>query len=87
MNSAADHHSDTSIRDSSIILIRSKANSKQAGKLRFGWRNAVADDTTVLDLEGWHEDSLVEAGSKTLASIISARLGVSSETPSGDIRR
>ncbi|OWK24375.1 hypothetical protein AJ87_21785 [Rhizobium yanglingense] len=41
MNSAAAHHNDPAIRDSSIVLVRSQAHNSRARKLRFGWRNAV----------------------------------------------
>ncbi|AJD42171.1 amino acid adenylation domain-containing protein [Rhizobium gallicum bv. gallicum R602sp] len=84
MNSAAAHHNDPAIRDSSIVLVRSQAHNSRARKLRFGWRNAVAEDTPVLDLEGWHEDSLIDSG-KALANLISARLGASSDVSSGGI--
>ncbi|MDL2401324.1 condensation domain-containing protein [Rhizobium mayense] len=57
-------------KDPSVILLRSQANHPRARKLLFGWGDAVAADTTVLDIEGWHEDSVAE-----LASAISKKFG------------
>ncbi|MGY5810670.1 condensation domain-containing protein [Rhizobium sp. LEGMi198b] len=57
-------------KDPSVILLRSQANHPRARKLLFGWGDAVAADTTVLDIDGWHEDSVAE-----LASVISKKFG------------
>ncbi len=37
----------------SVILLRSQANHPRARKLLFGWGDAVAADTTVIDIDGW----------------------------------
>jgi hypothetical protein len=53
-----------------VILLRSQANHPRARKLLFGWGDAVAADTTVIDIDGWHEDSVTE-----LASVVSKKFG------------
>jgi thioesterase domain-containing protein/acyl carrier protein len=57
-------------KDPSVILLRSQANHPRARKLLFGWGDAVAADTTVIDIDGWHEDSVTE-----LASVVSKKFG------------
>ncbi|WFU12474.1 condensation domain-containing protein (plasmid) [Rhizobium sp. CB3090] len=57
-------------KDPSVILLRSQANHPRARKLLFGWGDAVAADTTVVDIKGWHEDSVAE-----LASVVSKKFG------------
>ncbi|UWU25002.1 condensation domain-containing protein (plasmid) [Rhizobium sp. CB3060] len=57
-------------KDPSVILLRSQANHPRARKLLFGWGDAVAAETTVVDIKGWHEDSVAE-----LASVISKKFG------------
>ena len=57
-----------------MILLRSRANHPRARKLRFGWGEAVAADTMVVDIDGWHEDSLTSNGIRDLASIFSQKL-------------
>ena len=61
-------------RDPGVILLRSRANHPRARKLRFGWGEAVAADTMVVDIDGWHEDSLTSNGIRDLASIFSQKL-------------
>ncbi|TVZ66937.1 condensation domain-containing protein [Rhizobium mongolense] len=61
-------------KDPSVILLRSQANHPRARKLLFGWGDAVAKDTAVLDLKGWHEDSLSNDGIRELAAIVSRKL-------------
>ncbi|MDL2406045.1 condensation domain-containing protein [Rhizobium calliandrae] len=67
---AARNYKPAQNKDPSVILLRSQANHPRARKLLFGWGDAVAADTTVLDIEGWHEDSVAE-----LASAISKKFG------------
>lgn len=63
------------VRESSDLqLFRSQANHRRAGKLRFGWGDAIDGDAGVIDLQGWHEDSLALDGIRTLASSIEERL-------------
>lgn len=52
------------------ILFRSRANHPRAKKLLFGWGDIVGEDARVLDLEGWHEDSLTADGICDLASSV-----------------
>ncbi|AUX80122.1 MULTISPECIES: condensation domain-containing protein [Sinorhizobium] len=58
-----------------VLLFRSEANHPRARKLLFGWGEAVAPDTEVFDLEGWHEDSLNSNSIKALAAIATHRFG------------
>ncbi|MFS8110511.1 condensation domain-containing protein [Rhizobium jaguaris] len=67
---AARNYKPVQNKDPSVILLRSQANHPRARKLLFGWGDAVAADTTVLDIDGWHEDSVAE-----LASAISKKFG------------
>lgn len=57
-----------------LLLFRSEASPARARRLRFGWGNEVARDASVIDLEGWHEDSLTVDGMRRLASAIDERL-------------
>ncbi|WP_159949162.1 condensation domain-containing protein [Rhizobium sp. 18065] len=50
-----------------LMLFRSQANHPRAKKLLFGWGQAAPANTRVIDLEGWHEDSLTVDGMHTLA--------------------
>lgn len=61
-------------QDPSIVFLRSEAHHPRAAKLRFGWGDAVAKDTAVVSLSGWHEDSLGSDGIRELASAISKKL-------------
>ena len=57
-----------------LQLFRSQANHRRAGALRFGWENALEDSAGVIDLRGWHENSLTFDGIRRLASSIEQRL-------------
>ena len=57
-----------------LLLFRSEASPARARRLRFGWGNEVARDASIIDLEGWHEDSLTVDGMRRLASAIDERL-------------
>jgi thioesterase domain-containing protein/acyl carrier protein len=57
-----------------LMLFRSEASPARARRLRFGWGETVAGKASVIDLEGWHEDSLSVAGMSRLASAIEERL-------------
>ncbi|MCJ8518621.1 thioesterase domain-containing protein/acyl carrier protein [Pseudorhizobium tarimense] len=59
-----------------LLLYRSEASPPRARKLLFGWSEAVAGKASVIDLEGWHEDSLSVNGMHRLASSIEERLMV-----------
>ncbi|PZM07425.1 condensation domain-containing protein [Rhizobium tubonense] len=61
-------------KDERVILLRSEAQPSSARKLLFGWGEAVATTTPVLDINGWHEDSLTSDGIRQLASIVSGKL-------------
>lgn len=56
------------------LLFRSQANHPRAGKLRFGWGDSAGEDSGVIDLEGWHEDSLTVDGIRKLAASVEGRL-------------
>ncbi len=56
------------------LLFRSQANHPRAGRLRFGWGEAVGENAEVVDLDGWHEDSLTMDGIRTLASSVENKL-------------
>jgi len=71
---AARRYKPAQVRDPSVILLRSRANHPRARKLLFGWGEAVAADTLVVDIDGWHEDSLTSNGIRDLASIFSQKL-------------
>jgi thioesterase domain-containing protein len=71
---AARRYKPAQVRDPSVILLRSRANHPRARKLLFGWGEAVAADTMVVDIDGWHEDSLTSNGIRDLASIFSQKL-------------
>ncbi|MDE1992335.1 MAG: condensation protein, partial [Rhizobiaceae bacterium] len=62
------------VKDRSVILLRSQATHPRARKLLFGWGDAVAADTPVFDIEGWHEDSLTSNGIRQLAAAVSTKL-------------
>jgi thioesterase domain-containing protein/acyl carrier protein len=57
-----------------LLLFRSEASPARARRLSFGWGDEVARDASVIDLEGWHEDSLTVDGMRRLASAIDERL-------------
>lgn len=57
-----------------LMLFRSEASPTRARKLLFGWSENVAGKATVIDLEGWHEDSLTVDGMRRLAGAIEERL-------------
>lgn len=57
-----------------LHFFRSQANHRRAGALRFGWGSALDGDAGVIDLTGWHENSLTIDGILTLAASIEERL-------------
>jgi len=71
---AARHYQPPQTKDPATILIRSRATHPRARKLRFGWGDAIADDCKVVDIDGWHEDSLTSNGIRELASTLSGEL-------------
>lgn len=56
--------------EKSVLLFRSEATHHRARKLLFGWGGAIAGDSEVFDLEGWHEDSLNSNSIQALATIV-----------------
>lgn len=42
--------------------------------MRFGWGEAVGEDCMVVDIDGWHEDSLTSNGIRDTASTLSGKL-------------
>lgn len=61
-------------KDPNVVLLRSSATNPRARKLRFGWGDAIGDDCPVVDIDGWHEDSLTSNGIRDLASTLSGKL-------------
>lgn len=59
---------------SNIMLFRSQATPRLAKELMFGWGQDAASIAPVTDLRGWHEDSLMVDGMRTLAASIEDRL-------------
>lgn len=57
-----------------LLLFRSEASPARARRLLFGWSSDVAGKASVIDLKGWHEDSLTVDGMRRLASAIDERL-------------
>lgn len=62
------------VKGGATLLFRSQANHPRAGKLRFGWGDAAGQDAEVIDLDGWHEDSLTMDGIRTLALSVEDKL-------------
>jgi hypothetical protein len=62
------------VKDERVILLRSEAQTSSARKLLFGWGDAIATTTPVLDINGWHEDSLTSDGIRQLATAVSEKL-------------
>ena len=58
-----------------LMLFRSEASPARARKLLFGWDRQVAGKASLIDLEGWHEDSLTVDGMRRLANAFNDRLG------------
>jgi thioesterase domain-containing protein/acyl carrier protein len=73
VNAARKYRVARDARDPNVVMFRSRANHPRAKRLLFGWTGAVADQTPVIDLEGWHEDSLTQDGIKTLAAIVDTK--------------
>jgi Non-ribosomal peptide synthetase modules and related proteins len=59
-----------------LQLFRSLATHRRARRLRFGWGDKIDANTPVIDLQGWHEDSLTMDGIRTLAKTINDRMRV-----------
>lgn len=57
-----------------LMLFASAASPARARKLLFGWDRQVAGKASLIDLEGWHEDSLTIDGMRRLASAFNDRL-------------
>lgn len=57
-----------------FLLFRSEASPARARRLLFGWNESVAGKSSVMDLQGWHEDSLTVDGMRRLASVIEEHL-------------
>jgi len=71
---AARRYKPPQTKDESVILLRSSATHPRARKMRFGWGDAVGEDCMVVDIDGWHEDSLTSNGIRDLASTLSEKL-------------
>jgi thioesterase domain-containing protein len=67
---AARRYRPPATNEKSVLLFRSEATHRRARKLLFGWGGAIAADTEVFDLEGWHEDSLNSNSIQALATIV-----------------
>jgi thioesterase domain-containing protein len=72
--SAARHYKPPQTQDPTVVLLRSSATHPRAGRLRFGWGCAIADDCPVVAIDGWHEDSLTSNGIRDLAATLSGKL-------------
>ena len=57
-----------------LALFRSQASPAWAKTSCFGWEATLVGDAKVIDLEGWHEDSLNMGGVHKLAAVIESRL-------------
>jgi thioesterase domain-containing protein len=57
-----------------VLMFRSNANHKRAKALKFGWGSAAGEDTQIVDIEGWHEDSLATGGLSTMAAVMAAAI-------------
>lgn len=68
--SAARRYRPPTTNEKSVLLFRSEATHRRARKLLFGWGGAIAGDSEVFDLEGWHEDSLNSNSIQALATIV-----------------
>ncbi|MBB6486252.1 condensation domain-containing protein [Rhizobium lusitanum] len=71
---AARHYQPQQTRDPTTVLLRSSATHPRARQLRFGWGDAIAESCKVVDIDGWHEDSLTSNGIRGLASTLSGEL-------------
>ncbi len=71
---AARRYKPPQTKDESVVLLRSSATNPRARKMRFGWGDAVGEDCMVVDIDGWHEDSLTSNGIRDLASTLSGKL-------------
>ncbi len=71
---AARRYKPPQTKDPGVVLLRSSATHSRARQLRFGWGNAIGDDCMVVDIDGWHEDSLTSNGIRDLASTLSGKL-------------
>lgn len=67
---AARRYRPPTTNEKSVLLFRSEATHRRARKLLFGWGGAIAGDSEVFDLEGWHEDSLNSNSIQALATIV-----------------
>ncbi|MBP1872987.1 thioesterase domain-containing protein [Ensifer adhaerens] len=67
---AARRYRPAATNEKSVLLFRSEATHRRARKLLFGWGGAIAADSEVFDLEGWHEDSLNSNSIQALATIV-----------------
>ena len=57
-----------------LMLFKSEASPARAKQLLFGWNEEVAGKACLIDLDGWHEDSLTIDGMRRLASAFNDRL-------------
>uniref|UniRef100_A0A7C1TA45 Condensation protein n=1 Tax=Agrobacterium albertimagni TaxID=147266 RepID=A0A7C1TA45_9HYPH len=57
-----------------LMLFKSQASPARARRLLFGWEKTVAGKASVIDLDGWHEDSLTVDGMQRLARAFNDRL-------------
>jgi len=62
------------LMEGEVLLFRSQAHHRRAKKLLFGWHGYIREDSPVYDIDGWHEDSLTNAGIDGLAAVLSKRL-------------
>ncbi len=58
-----------------LMLFKSEASPKRARRLLFGWDKQLVGEASLIDLEGWHEDSLTIEGMRRLADAFNDRLG------------
>lgn len=56
------------------LLFATESQPARAAPALFGWRGVLAEDTSVLPLEGWHEDALLGGGFERMARVIDLRL-------------
>ncbi|WP_026481517.1 condensation domain-containing protein [Ahrensia sp. 13_GOM-1096m] len=75
VNSSLQHNGDRNL-DDSMQLFKSQAIHPLAKKAHFGWIVSGMINEPVVELVGWHEDSLTRGGTRTIAQLLSDKLGM-----------
>lgn len=56
------------------LLFATASQPRSAERCLFGWRDVLSEDSTLVRLDGWHEDALTDAGFERIAQVIELRL-------------